>query len=122
MKHVRIDGNLTVPQRRTAVDKFQNTPDIRVMLLTYGSGSVGFVTLFATCCSQLTLASLNLETASYVHLLEPHWNPMVEAQAAARIDRLSQTKDIFIFRYIVQDSIEEVSFLLDKCRAPFKSF
>ena len=46
--------------------------------------------------------------ASTVHLLEPHWNPMVEAQAAARIDRLDQDKDIVIYHYIVKESIEEV--------------
>ena len=37
---------------------------------------------------------------------------MVEAQAAARVDRLDQEKDVVIIRYIVKDSIEEVSFLL----------
>jgi len=33
---------------------------------------------------------------------------MVEAQAAARVDRLDQTKDVYIYRYVVKDSIEEV--------------
>jgi SNF2 family DNA or RNA helicase len=33
---------------------------------------------------------------------------MVEAQAAARVDRLDQMKDVYIYRYIVKDSIEEV--------------
>lgn len=33
---------------------------------------------------------------------------MVEAQAAARVDRLDQDKDIVILRYVVKDSIEEV--------------
>jgi len=37
---------------------------------------------------------------------------MVEAQAAARVDRLNQEKDIIIYRYIVKDSIEEVLSLL----------
>jgi hypothetical protein len=36
---------------------------------------------------------------------------MVEAQAAARVDRLDQTKDIVIYRYIVKESIEEVPLL-----------
>lgn len=35
---------------------------------------------------------------------------MVEAQAAARVDRLGQTKNIVIIRYIVERSIEEVYF------------
>jgi SNF2 family DNA or RNA helicase len=51
---------------------------------------------------------LNLAMASRAHLLEPHWNPMVEAQAAARIDRLDQDKDIIIYHYVVKQSIEEV--------------
>lgn len=54
------------------------------------------------------MLSLNLTAASYVHLVEPQWNPMVEAQAAARVDRLDQTKDIVIIRYVVEDSIEQV--------------
>jgi SNF2 family DNA or RNA helicase len=54
------------------------------------------------------MISLNLAAASYVHLIEPQWNPMVEAQAAARVDRLDQTKDIVIIRYVVEDSIEQV--------------
>lgn len=53
---------------------------------------------------------LNLTAASYVHFVEPQWNPMVEAQAAARVDRLGQTKDVVIVRYVVENSIELVRF------------
>jgi len=49
MKHVRVDGSLTVEKRRTAINEFQNNPEIRIMLLSYGCGSVGFVFIFATC-------------------------------------------------------------------------
>ena len=52
--------------------------------------------------------SLNLTAATHVHLVEPQWNPMVEAQAAARVDRLDQDHDVVILRYIVKDSFEEV--------------
>ncbi|KAH7324014.1 SNF2 family N-terminal domain-containing protein [Rhexocercosporidium sp. MPI-PUGE-AT-0058] len=89
--YARIDGSLSVEQRRTVIHQFNTVPEIRILLLSYGAGSVG----------------LNLQAATHVHLLEPHWNPMVEAQAAARIDRLDQLKDIYIHRYIVKDSIEE---------------
>lgn len=56
----------------------------------------------------LIIRRLNLAAANHVHLIEPHWNPMVEAQAAARVDRLDQKKPIYIYRYVVKDSIEEV--------------
>jgi SWI/SNF-related matrix-associated actin-dependent regulator of chromatin subfamily A3 len=56
----------------------------------------------------LTARRLNLTAASHVHLIEPQWNPMVEEQAAARVHRIGQTKEVTVWRYIVQDSIEEV--------------
>lgn len=58
------------------------------------------------------LSRLNLTPATHVHLVEPQWNPMVEAQAAARVDRLDQENDIVILRYIVEESIEKVCLLL----------
>ncbi|KAL2066160.1 hypothetical protein VTL71DRAFT_2231 [Oculimacula yallundae] len=90
-RYARIDGSLSVEQRGAVIYQFNTTPEIRILLLSYGVGSVG----------------LNLQAATHVHLMEPHWNPMVEAQAAARVDRLDQLKDIYIYRYIVKDSIEE---------------
>ena len=57
---------------------------------------------------ELTSKRLNLTAATHVHIVEPQWNPMVEVQAAARVDRLDQDKDILILRYIVKDSVEEV--------------
>ncbi len=63
---------------------------------------------------KLTLGRLNLTPATHVHLMEPQWNPMVEVQAAARVDRLDQEKDIVILRYIVEESIEEVGLLVNR--------
>ena len=41
--------------------------------------------------------------------MEPHWNPMAEAQAVDRVHRIGQTKEVAITRYCVNASIEEVS-------------
>lgn len=60
---------------------------------------------------ELTPSRLNLTPGTHVHLVEPQWNPMVEAQAAARVDRLDQQKDVVIQRYIVEKSIEKVGLL-----------
>ena len=51
---------------------------------------------------------LNLTAATNVHLVEPQWNPMVEEQAAARVDRLDQDKNVVILRYVVKKSIEKI--------------
>jgi len=41
MKYARIDGSLTTEKRRAVITEFQTLPDLRIMLLSYGSGSVG---------------------------------------------------------------------------------
>ena len=60
---------------------------------------------------ELTPSRLNLTPGTHVHLVEPQYNPMVEAQAATRVDRLDQQKDVVIQRYIVEKSIEKVGLL-----------
>lgn len=56
-----------------------------------------------------TLYRVNLTAANYVHLLEPHWNPMIEAQAVDRVHRIGQSREVLTTRYITRDSIETVS-------------
>jgi SNF2 family DNA or RNA helicase len=50
--------------------------------------------------------SIDLTAASHVHIVEPHWSPMAEDQAVARVYRLGQTQDVTVTRYIVSDTIE----------------
>lgn len=54
---------------------------------------------------------LDLTAASRVHLLEPQWNPSLEDQALARAHRLGQEHPVTTLRYVIRDSIEEVSYL-----------
>ena len=49
-----------------------------------------------------------MSVASEVHIVEPHWNPMAEAQAVDRVHRIGQTREVNITRYCVKESIEEV--------------
>ncbi|MBX3438370.1 MAG: SWF/SNF helicase family protein, partial [Planctomycetaceae bacterium] len=50
---------------------------------------------------------LNLTAAEYVFLLDPWWNPAVEAQAIDRAHRVGQTKQVFAYRLICRDTVEE---------------
>ncbi|KAI0198371.1 SNF2 family N-terminal domain-containing protein [Astrocystis sublimbata] len=88
---VRIDGSLTLQQRRIVLDKFNSDENCVVMLATIGAVSEG----------------IDLSAASETHILEPHWNPMAEAQAVDRVHRIGQTRDVTITRYYVKDSVEE---------------
>ncbi|KAI5456911.1 SNF2 family N-terminal domain-containing protein [Mariannaea sp. PMI_226] len=87
----RFDGQRSLQQRSNALQKFTDDPTSTVMLATIGSAGEG----------------INLTAASCVHLMEPHWNPMAEEQAIARVHRIGQLRDVTTTRYITPRSIEE---------------
>jgi hypothetical protein len=93
IRHVRVDGSMKTDQRHAALERFRKDPGVLVILLTISCGGVG----------------LDLTLASRIHLVEPQWNPAAEKQAMARVYRMGQTKPVVAMRYIMRDSIEEVS-------------
>ena len=50
---------------------------------------------------------MNLTAADYVYIVDPWWNPAVEQQAIDRTHRIGQTKNIFAYRMICKDTIED---------------
>jgi SNF2 family DNA or RNA helicase len=52
-------------------------------------------------------SGLNLTMADHVFLLDPWWNPAAEEQAIARAHRMGQKMQVFAWRFITKDSIEE---------------
>ena len=60
---------------------------------------------------------LNLTAADYIYILDPWWNPAVEAQAVDRAHRIGQTRPVFAYRLIARDTVEEkILALQDKKR------
>lgn len=57
----------------------------------------------------LTVFRLDLTVASRVYLMEPQWNPYIEQQVFARIHRLGQKRPVTTVKYIMRDTLEEVS-------------
>ena len=84
-----LDGRTR--DRAARVERFQTDPDCRLFLVSLKAGGVG----------------LNLTAAEYVFLLDPWWNPAVEAQAIDRSHRIGQTKPVFAYRLIARDTVEE---------------
>lgn len=84
-----LDGSTT--DRDLAVKSFKERQDIQVFLISIKAGGVG----------------LNLTEADYVFILDPWWNPAVEQQAIDRSHRIGQVKNVFIYKFISKDSIEE---------------
>ena len=86
-----FDGSTSINDRQTAIDNFQNKEESRVFLISLKAGGVG----------------LNLTAADYVYIVDPWWNPAVEQQAIDRTHRIGQTKNIFAYRMICIDTIED---------------
>lgn len=59
---------------------------------------------------------LNLTAAEYVFLLDPWWNPAVEAQAVDRAHRIGQARHVFAYRLIVRETVEEKVLELQKTK------
>lgn len=84
-----LDGSTR--DRQAQVEKFQNNDSIKVFLISLKAGGVG----------------LNLTKAEYVFLLDPWWNPAVEAQAIDRAHRIGQENKVIIYKFITRGSVEE---------------
>jgi superfamily II DNA or RNA helicase len=89
IKYAYLDG--ATRDRKGAVDSFQDNEDINIFLISLKAGNTG----------------LNLVKADYVYIVDPWWNPAVEAQAIDRTHRIGQDKHIFAYRMICKDTIEE---------------
>ena len=59
---------------------------------------------------------LNLTAAEYVFLLDPWWNPAIEAQAIDRSHRIGQSRHVFAYRIIARDTVEEKILELQKMK------
>ena len=84
-----LDGSTR--DRGERVERFQNDPELPLFLISLKAGGLG----------------LNLTAADYVFLLDPWWNPAVEAQAIDRAHRIGQEQPVFAYRLIAQDTVEE---------------
>ncbi|KAH8592599.1 SNF2 family N-terminal domain-containing protein [Bisporella sp. PMI_857] len=106
IRFLRIDGRVTYNDRLRILALFSEDSDIAVLLMSIETGSVG----------------LNLTAASYVHLVEPQWNPSVEEQAIARAVRIGQTRPVTVMRYIVKRTVEENILSLQKKKSALAKF
>ncbi len=116
IKHVRIDGDIPPNERPRIIKQFQEDDATSLLLMTTGTGAVGYETDTSSPLNYVrsnTRYRLNLTAATRVHLVEPQWNPAIEAQAIGRALRLGQTRSVTVIRYVVQNSIEEVNICYD---------
>ncbi|ELR71404.1 helicase/SNF2 family domain protein [Fulvivirga imtechensis AK7] len=91
-----LDGS--TKDRQGQVERFQNTPELKVFLISLKAGGLG----------------LNLTKADYVFILDPWWNPAIEAQAVDRAHRIGQENKVFTYKFISKNTVEEKILALQK--------
>jgi len=84
-----LDGSSM--DRKEQVERFNRDASIRIFLISIKAGGLG----------------LNLTEADYVFILDPWWNPAVEAQAVDRAHRIGQKKKVFTYKFITRNTVEE---------------
>ena len=87
---LQFHGRVPPLQRPVLLERFKNDPKKHVLLMSYGTGSVG----------------LNLQFTNYVFLFDRWWNPAVEDQAINRAHRIGQKNPVFVTRFVTQGTIE----------------
>ncbi|ROV93251.1 hypothetical protein VPNG_09535 [Cytospora leucostoma] len=94
VNHLQVNGDTSYADRSNRLRAFKEDPELQVLLMSIGTGAVG----------------LNLTVATRVHIVEPQWNPSVEEQAIARALRMGQTREVTVFRYVLQNTVEQIYF------------
>jgi superfamily II DNA or RNA helicase len=89
LKYEYLDGKTR--NRQAPIERFQNDPGVGAFLISLKAGGTG----------------LNLTAADYVFILDPWWNPAVEAQAVDRAHRMGQQRKVFAYRLIAAGTVEE---------------
>ncbi len=93
-----LDGRTR--DRGARVERFQTDAACPLFLISLKAGGHG----------------LNLTAADYVFILDPWWNPAVEARAVDRAHRIGQTRRVFAYRLIARDTVEEKIVELQKSK------
>ncbi len=102
---LQYHGKIPHRERQPILDQFKADKNKHVLLMSYGTGSVG----------------LNLQFVNYVFLFDRWWNPAIEDQAIGRAHRIGQKETVFVKRFICQSTIEErIAEVLEKKRQLFE--
>ena len=89
IEYLYLDGSTR--DRQSLVERFQRPDGPPLFLISLKAGGLG----------------LNLTNADYIFLLDPWWNPAVEAQAIDRAHRIGRQNTVVAYRLIARDTVEE---------------
>ena len=98
IRYAYLDG--ATKNRQYEVENFQTDPTLKLFLISLKAGGVG----------------LNLTAADYVFILDPWWNPAIEAQAIDRAHRIGQEQTVFTYKFITKNTVEEKILALQRSK------
>ena len=98
IKYAYLDG--ATINRQGQVELFQTDETVQLFLISLKAGGLG----------------LNLTAADYVFILDPWWNPAIEAQAVDRAHRIGQEKTVFTYKFIAKNTVEEKILALQRSK------
>lgn len=87
----RLDGATKIEERQLLTEKFNRDPRITCFILSTRSGGLG----------------INLTGADTVIFYDNDWNPAMDKQCQDRCHRIGQTRDVHIYRFVSEFTIEE---------------
>lgn len=89
MQYAYLDG--ATADRQKTVSQFTDNEDCGIFLISLKAGGCG----------------LNLTQSNYVFILDPWWNPAIEAQAVDRAYRMGQKNRVFAYKMIAENTVEQ---------------
>lgn len=98
IKYAYLDGSTI--DRQSQVELFQTDSSVKLFLISLKAGGLGH----------------NLTAADYVFILDPWWNPAIEAQAIDRAHRIGQQKTVFTYKFIAKNTVEEKILSLQRAK------
>ena len=98
IKYAYLDGSTI--DRQSQVKLFQTDESVKLFLISLKAGGLGH----------------NLTAADYVFILDPWWNPAIEAQAVDRAHRIGQDKTVFTYKFIAKNTVEEKILSLQRAK------
>eukprot|EP00181_Compsopogon_caeruleus_P002274 CAMPEP_0184681504 /NCGR_PEP_ID=MMETSP0312-20130426/4497_1 /TAXON_ID=31354 /ORGANISM="Compsopogon coeruleus, Strain SAG 36.94" /LENGTH=1081 /DNA_ID=CAMNT_0027132403 /DNA_START=149 /DNA_END=3394 /DNA_ORIENTATION=- len=90
---LRLDGSMSQKDRSRTLTEFRKDEldGPQILLVSLKAGGVG----------------LNLTIANHVFMIDQWWNPAVEDQAIDRVHRIGQEREVFVRRFVIENSVEE---------------